>query len=231
MECLSLVVFTSILDSIVDCDGNSLREIKVSNINLAKSNPPVGKFLTKFHKLLLIGDKCDHCSNEEDREHVDDDFEVKTADMICFECFWCTCEDCNDYADEGRIKECDNCGLTLCDDHGGSTCYSCSDFHCSACADIDIVGAAKSCDKCESFYSLICTSCTMRHPTSGDCNTCLGLHFPTVVARSRKQKEENDKLKGKNKQLRSKNGDLTKEVKELKGEIEDLRGSGLGILA
>lgn len=56
--------------------------------------------------------------------------------------------------------------------------------------DIDIVGAAKSCDKCESFYS-ICTSCTMRHPTSGDCNTCLGLHFPTVVARSRKQKEEN----------------------------------------
>ena len=97
--------------------------------------------------------------------------------------------------------------------------------------DIDIVGAAKSCDKCESFYSLICTSCTMRHPTSGDCNTCLGLHFPTVVARSRKQKEENDKLKGKNKQLRSKNGDLTKEVKDLQGEIEDLRGSGLGILA
>jgi len=229
MECLSLVVFTSILDSIIDTDGNSLREIKVSKIKLAKSNPPVGKFLRKFHKILLIGDKCDHCqfcSNEEDREHVDDDFEVKTADMICFECFWCTCEDCNYDADEGRIKECNNCGLTLCDDHGGSTCYSCSDFHCSACADIVIVGAAKSCDDCYSRYS-ICTDCI----DAINCERCLGLHCPTVVARSKKQEEEIDKLKGKNKQLRSKNGDLTKEVKDLQGEIEDLRGSGLGILA
>jgi len=220
MKCLSFVVFTSILDSIIT-DGNSLREIKVSNIKHAKSKPSVRRFLAKFHKLLLIGDRCEceQCVNE------DDDFEAKTADMICFECFWCTCEDCNDAP--GRIKECDNCGLTLCDDHGGSTCYSCSDFHCSACADIDIVGA-QHCDKCVSFYSL-CTSCTMR--TSGDCTTCLGLHFPTIVARNKKQEEENDKLKRKNKQLRSKNGDLTKEVKELQSEIGDLRGSGLGILA
>ena len=65
MECLSLVVFTSILDSIVDTEGNYLREIKVSNIKLAKSNPPVGKFLTKFHELLLIGDECDHCARRE----------------------------------------------------------------------------------------------------------------------------------------------------------------------
>ena len=65
MECLSFVVFTSILDSIVDTAGNSLREIKVSNLEHAKSNPPVGKFLTKFHELLLIGDECDHCARRE----------------------------------------------------------------------------------------------------------------------------------------------------------------------
>ena len=73
--------------------------------------------------------------------------------------------------------------------------------------------------------------CTMRTGPAGDCDTCLGLHFHAIVARSHEQKEEIGKLKGKNKQLRSKNGDLTKEVKELQSEIGDLRGSGLGILA
>ena len=96
----------------------------------------------------------------------------------------------------------------------------CQDFHCSACADIDIVGAAKSCDDHESF----CTSCIFGHNTS--CVHCLGLHFPTIVARNKKQKEENDELKRKNKELRSKNGNLTKVNKELQNDIEDLRGSG-----
>jgi len=127
MECLSLVVFTSILDSMVDTDGNSLREIKVSNLEHAKSNPPVGKFLTKFHELLLIGDKCDHCV---ERGHDDDDFEVKTADMICFECFWCTCEDCN----EGRIKECNECDMPFCYDCGEMrVCETCNNALCGTC--------------------------------------------------------------------------------------------------
>ena len=55
----------------------------------------------------------------------------------------------------------------------------------------------------------------MRHHTSGDCDTCLGLHFPTIFAWDKKQEERIDKLEGENEQLRSKNDNLTKEIKEL----------------
>ena len=226
MESLSTSVITPILDSIVDSDRNSLREIKVSNIKHAKNEPAVGKFLAKFNKLFSNGDKCEACVHAGWEAHT-----IPTASRTCFECFKGMCEVCNSYS-EDRIRNCSHCDLTFCENHGSDEgpCYACNIFYCSACAEIDIVGAAETCDGGRCNYAF-CINCSKRRC---HCDACLGVHFNTLFARDKKHKKENSELNGEITQLRSNCGDLAEENEELRREIEELRkkmSSGLGILS
>ena len=224
----------AILDSIVDIEGNSLCEIKVSNIKLARNDQTVRNFLVKINKLFLLleGDKCDKCVlNKESNENN----QVNTASRTCFECFRCCCEDCNDYADpEEEIRSCDHCGLSLCKKHRDrEECDNCGVFHCATCADIITVGATRRCDGgpggkfCYNNGNVFCVDCI----DPSDCDACLGKHFPALNARFSEREEE---LNGEITRLRSNNGDLAEENEELRREIAELRGkmsSGLGILS
>jgi len=116
--------------------------------------------------------------------------------------------------------------LTFCENHGGYSCYNCVEFWCSACAEIDTVGSPKTGTYCRCYRSC-CLDCI----DVGDCESCLGKHFPAFKARTAKREEE---LNGENTQLQSVVSDLTEENEELRREIEELRkkmSSGLGILS
>ena len=218
LESLSASVITPIFDSIVDSDGNSLREIKVTNIKHAKSES-IGPLLKKFNKLMTNGDKCDTCVWRRENGHIED-HQVNATSRTCFECFRCYCEDCNDYTEE-EIRSCNHCGLSLCREHG-NRCDTCFRIHCSTCTEIDTENAAKWCETCK--YSS-CFDCV------DGCKGCLGLHFSTFAARNSKREEE---LNGEIAQLRSNNVDLTEENEELRREIAELQermSSGLGILS
>ena len=225
METLSTSVITPILDSIVDSDGNSLREIKVTNTKHAKNDLAEKQFLKKFNKLRINEDKCEACVHHSEGE----DHEVNTASLTCFECFFCTCEECNDYqlSNFGGMRCCAHCGLSFCKDHGfREECYACGKFHCSTCAKITTLGATQRCEDhhCHYQYCLDCIG-------DGGCESCLGKHFPALYARKSEQEEE---LNGEITQLRSDKSDLAEENEELRREIEELRknmSSGLGILS
>ena len=96
LESLSTSVITSILDSIVDIEGNSLRGINVTNTKHAKNDLAVKQFLKKFNKLRINEDKCEACVHHAEGEEHEN--EIPTASKICFQCFKGTCDDCNEYS-------------------------------------------------------------------------------------------------------------------------------------
>ena len=179
-----------------------------------------------FHNMLIEGDKCVKCVNRVEGGEIED-HEIKPASRTCFECFRCTCEDCNnnDFNYGREIRDCLHCGLTFCENHGGS-CYNCAEFWCSACTEIDTVGSTKTCEN-QHCYRQFCLDCI----DNDDCKCCLGRHFPALHARKSEQEAE---LRGEINQLRSDKSDLAEENEELRREIEELRkkmSSGLGILS
>ena len=236
MESLSTSVITPILDSIVDSDGNSLREIKVTNMKHAKNEPAVGKFLAKFNKLFSNGDKCEDCVDAVQRGLVGEDFEIPTASLTCFECFESLCGTCDNYSDY-RMRTCSHCDLTFCGKCVGRSCYICNKFYCSECEDIDIVGAPKTgkyCDRCNYAFCINCIDPDRTRGRICECDGCRGVHTDALFARNKKQKEEINELKGEITLMHSNIGDLAEENEELRREIEELRkkmSPGLGILS
>ena len=206
---MSTVVVTSVLNSIIETEGNSLREMEIQNIKHAKSaDPSYRKFLAKFDN-LLFGNK--NCSSCEEANANDEERPIHPRSMTCFECFRHTCDGCDDNNPDPEtwIHTCDHCALTFCNHHG-TECYRCQDtFHCQDCTGNVDVSTAQSCDRCN--YSF-CIECSIRNAGSG-CENCDGFHFP-ALAKKYKEKE--------------------KENKQLREEIEELRkkmSSGLGILS
>jgi len=208
-----------------------------SNIKLARNDETVCNFLVKINKLFLLleGDKCDKCVWSKERN---EDHQVNTASITCFECFRCCCEDCNDYADrEEEIRTCDHCGLSLCKKHGDrEECDNCGGFHCATCADDVTIGAARRCDGgpggkfCYNNGEIFCVNCI----DPSDCDACLGKHFPALNARLWERQGKINELNGEITQLRSNNVELTEENEEFSREIAELRermSSGLGILS
>ena len=61
LESISTACVSSILDSIVGMTGNSLHEIEVTNIVLAKEDLELRKLLQKYNRLLLFDDNCSSC--------------------------------------------------------------------------------------------------------------------------------------------------------------------------
>ena len=227
LERMSTVVVTPILDSIIETEGNSLREMEIHNIHHAENDSSLRKFLVKFNTLLSFGDKnCSSCEEENNRRvrRGEEQITVQPASNTCFQCFRRTCDDCNEDG-ISWLQTCDHCELTFCNYHG-TECHGChGTFHCPSCTRDNHVDSAVKCDR-SSCYDPFCLECSIRIDGSG-CEKCDGLHFPALV---KKYKEKDNE----NKLLRNENGQVTEENKQLREEIEELRkkmSSGLGILA
>ena len=225
------VAVASILDSIIEVEGNALREIEISNIDGAQLDLPLREFLAKFKNYLFQDENCESCE-------VNWPNEIQPASMTCFECFRHTCDHCNNYHDH-PLRTCDNCALTFCRDHG-TECHGCETFHCSSCIQEEDVDSALSCGLCSGRYA-ICFECSIRNAFRTGCENCDGLHFPALVEKYDEVMEKNQELTGeiqelteKNQEVTEKNEELTEENKQLRMEMEELRkkmSSGLGILA
>ena len=204
---MSTAVVTPIIDSIIETEGNTLREIDISNIVNAQLELPLRTFLAKFNNLLYFGNKeCFGCD--------------QPASMVCFECFKGSCEDCN--IDDGSILCCSCCDLTFCENgHGGIECCKCfAAFNCNRCAR-NVESTAMVCRRCE-----VCLECTIRGGAAdSDYDCCCGLHLPALVEKYEEVTEKNQELTEENKQL-------TEEIKQLRMEIEELQknmSSALGL--
>ena len=55
------VAVASILDSIIEVEGNALREIEISNIDGAQLDLPIREFLAKFKNYLFQDENCESC--------------------------------------------------------------------------------------------------------------------------------------------------------------------------
>ena len=229
LERMSTAVVIPILDSIIETEGNNLREIDISNIvNDNVLDRPFRIFLAKFNS---IDKKCSHCE-----EHLanDDEEIIQPASMVCFLCFEGSCDDCNSFY--RGIHSCSHCELTFCEDCG-KQCYACDAFHSDDCINNEEVGSAQKCDGCN--YSF-CTDCCIkactnsaqawRNGRAGYCKKCLGCHFPVLARQNKMLRRKSSR----NDELMEENKELTEENKQLRMEIEELRknmSSGLGILA
>jgi len=229
---MSTVVVTPILDSILETEGNALREIEISNIDGAQLDLPLREFLAKFKNYQFQDENCESCG-------VNWPKEIQPASMTCFECFRYTCNHFNNFIHDHPLRTCENCGLTFCRDHG-TECHGCETFYCSSCIQEDDVDSALSCGLCSGRYA-ICFECSIRNSFRTGCENCDGLHFPALVEKYDEVMEKNQELTGeiqelteKNQEVTEKNEELTEENKQLRMEIEVLRkkmSPGLGILA
>jgi len=202
LENISTAV-TPILDSIIETEGNSLRQIDISNIVNDNDNvqlhQPLRTFLAKFNNLLYFGNKtCYDCD--------------QPASMVCFECFKGSCEDCN--IDDGYILCCSCCDLTFCEyGHGGIECCKCfAAFNCNRCAR-NVESTAMVCRRCE-----VCLECTIRGGAAdSDYDCCCGLHLPALVEKYEEVTEKNQELTEENKQLRMEIEELQKNMSSALG--------------
>jgi len=216
---LSTEVVVPILASIIDTDGNSLRDIVFPHSwkgGKARNEQPLNGFLVKFNK-LLIGKS--ECGEENPRS--------------CFTCFKNVCDGCN--GNDGiPVKTCGHCKIHMCDDcEYFPTCRVCDSTFCSVCAARDDVDVAKQCEHC--YGEPICFGCVT--PENENCEACLGVFYPKLRVRNEELGNEIAGLCDENEAQKARHADekeeLRKEIEGLRKENDDLKkqlSEGLGIL-
>ena len=218
---MSTVVVTPILDSILETEGNALREIDVSNIVIdAQSDRPQFQldlplriFLGKFtHFLYFENKKCYDCEEEYNRRVGTDEEQitVEPASYTCFRCFEgsCSYRDHHYHHYETWLGYCDHCGLTFCEKCRYDTaCCECETFHCYGCVQDDPHLETLMCDSCN---RAVCFKCIR-----DESNICACLHLPALVKQYEKVTEKNQELTEEIKQLHMENEDLQKNMSAL----------------
>ena len=133
---LSVKTMTLILQSIIDASDNPLERITLVEDITSKlmkcddrRKSPIKDFILELNQLRINVVKCDLC--EDDRP----EYEPNPCDVSCFKCFYCKCNDCNQY---DGIEKCDNCGFLLCNQCDYfAKCTGCDSNYCSKCAEDD----------------------------------------------------------------------------------------------
>ena len=138
---LSEAAVAPILESIIDTDGNSLREVSLPSkwtSEEIRNEPQLSEFFTKFNALMLSEQvKCVGCPKlcEGNNENS------------CQLCCYRICDDCaddhveDDWGEHGPfIRSCDHCSKNLCQSCGCyGICRRCNSVYCSVCAKFDVV--------------------------------------------------------------------------------------------
>lgn len=216
---LSSSIVVPILNSIVDTDGNSLRDIVLPHSwksVKARNEQPLNNFLVKFNESIISKSEC---GGENPRS--------------CFTCFKSVCDGCNGN-DGYPIQTCGHCKINICDEcEYFQTCRVCNSTFCSVCAERDDVDAAKQCEHC--YGEPICFGCVS--PENEDCEACLGVFYPKLRARNEELGNEIAGLCDENEAQKTR---YAEEKEELRNEIDTLRkendelkkklSEGLGIL-
>ena len=213
---LSEAAVVPILESIIDSDGNNLRNVSLPSkwcTEKSRNVPPLSEFYTKFNALMLSKEiKCVECSKlcEGNNENT------------CQVCCKRICEDCdNDHEDEWGesdpfIRSCDNCSKNLCESCGEHrVCIGCDSVYCSLCANNDGVDAATYCESESCENGSLCNGCRVPEEHD-DCWGCKMLLYPKLF-------EENERFAGENGRLAEENAQLQKEIAQLRKENEELR--------
>jgi len=219
-------LISSMINSILDMDGHSLRKLKLPKKwrkGKARNESPVKEVLTRFHEMLVNNrdTKCVRCNNEPwlywDEDYEDDD---PFFHLTCLTCFKSVCNKCIegsgwDDDDAPKVKNCDRCNVLLCNDCEKHTeCQSCKSCFCSLCAKEEGVDAAFSCWNFECYPT--CMGCS---PSNDSCNECHEMFVSRLTKDHKRQAKEIKRL--------------NEEVASLREEVSDLRASkdDLGVLA
>ena len=213
---LSEAAVVPILESIIDSDGNNLRNVSLPSkwcTEKSRNVPPLSEFYTKFNALMLSKEiKCVECSKlcEGNNENT------------CQVCCKRICEDCdNDHEDEWGesdpfIRSCDNCSKNLCESCGEHrVCSGCDSVYCSLCANNDGVDAATYCESESCENGSLCNGCRVPEEHD-DCWGCKMLLYPKLF-------EEKERVTGENVRLAEENAELHKEIARLRKENDELR--------
>lgn len=203
----------SILENILDIEGGLQKHLNMDR-DIPKEWRKDSEFVQNLKQLLLSKGTCEahdmNCSGEL---------------VACLTCFRSFC-DIYQHTDGHWINTCDKCGVTMCDDScenfaycdGCDTtfcsvckedtdedfakCYGCGESYCSVCKEDVDVDAARQCHERYCGESR-CLSC------GPECEHCLGLHVPKLIAR-------NERLAGDNETLKNENNQLHQEIEELR---------------
>ena len=226
VKSISAEAVVPILDSIIDADGNSLRELSLPQDwkeGTARNEPPLREFFAKFNQLMQGKElECAHC-----HELCRGDGETLSCEICCKNR---NCDGCVEYGvpmdvNYPFVRSCDHCDQMLCSSCGShSICEGCGSAFCSLCADIDDVDAGAWCGGQHCYSERMCLGCRMPESPADltDCESCRGLVAPKLA-------EDNERLRNEVEQL----SQVDEENKQLRKENDEMRKkfAALGILA
>lgn len=213
-------LISSMINSILDMDGHSLRKLKLPKKwrnGKARNESPVKEVLTRFNEMLVNNRdvKCVICNNEPwlywDEDYEEDD---PYFHLTCFTCFKSVCNKCvegsesSDWYDDDapKVKNCDRCNVLLCNDCGNHViCQSCESCFCSLCAKEEGVDAAFSC------YNFECDTTCMGCKCYDECKECQDMYVKRLSNDHKRQAKEIKRL--------------NEEVASLREEVSDLRAN------
>ena len=130
---LSTSVIVSVLDSIIDTGGNSLRKVifpRQEGKWPIPRNSPMLDFLGKINQTMLTQEI--ECSGENCSKLVKGT--IDNSCQVCTNRFCATCDNEHFIDNDHFIISCNNCGRKLCESCGDMTgCYNCDLDYCSLC--------------------------------------------------------------------------------------------------
>ena len=210
-----------ILESIIETDGNALREISLPTEwrkGQSRNEEPLSSFCSKFNRMMLGKEvKCLSC----------DQLVAGNAENTCQVCSKRICSTCNSINDHGYyessthnesvapISSCNHCNQKLCQQCGEHRhCSKCNSVHCSLCAKEDGVDAGRYCegDYCEN--ESCCAACRVPEEC-GECWSCRELVFAKLLTQKQTLEEVNREVLEENERLAKENRQLHMTVDEL----------------
>ena len=207
---LSEAAVVPIIESIIDTDGNNLREVSLPSHwrkGESRNVPPLSEFYTKFNALMLSKEvKCVGCSKlcEGNNENS------------CQVCCNRICNACDDDEENPFIRSCDDCSKSLCRSCGEHrVCSKCDSVYCSVCAKDDGVDAATYCESESCRNGSLCYSCRV-YEEHDDCWGCKDLLYSKLFGEKERVTKEKERLA-------KENDELHKVISRLRKENEELR--------
>lgn len=205
-----MVDVITVLNSIIDTNGNSLRDVTLPRKwgQEHRNMPLLSGFYERMNQIKrgqVV--KCSCCKEPR----------LRTNENSCSICCNLMCALCGDFVEEWHpeiVRKCDGCNVNLCRDCGGSrfetvaVCGKCNSVYCALCAKQAGTDLAIWCEVESEFGCVngpICLDCRVLEDHWG-CMGCQSLVFQKLVKDRAELAKENDRLRQEVEELRKQIG-------------------------